>query len=78
MVGRHVRDVEVASSTLASPTTPPLSLAGQRGLRTFAVCFARQLSRARSRLNAALMSPRWVKAWGKLPRASPLGPISSA
>ena len=36
------------------------------------------LSRARSRLKAALMRAKWVKAWGKLPRASPVGPISSA
>jgi hypothetical protein len=34
--------------------------------------------RARSRWTAALMRARWVKAWGKLPKASPLGPISSA
>src|SRR5215216_5120469 len=33
---------------------------------------------ARSRLKAALMRVRCVKAWGKLPKASPLGPISSA
>jgi hypothetical protein len=32
----------------------------------------------RSRLKAALMSARWVKACGKLPKASPEGPISSA
>jgi len=32
----------------------------------------------RSRLEAALMSARWVKACGKLPKASPEGPISSA
>jgi hypothetical protein len=32
----------------------------------------------RSRLKAALMRARWVKACGKLPSASPLGPISSA
>jgi hypothetical protein len=32
----------------------------------------------RSRLKAALMRARWVKAWGKLPKASPEGPISSA
>ncbi len=34
--------------------------------------------KARSRLNAALMRPRWVKAWGKLPICSPVWPISSA
>ncbi len=33
---------------------------------------------AASRCTAALMSERWVKAWGKLPRASPELPISSA
>ena len=33
---------------------------------------------ARSRLKAALISERWVKAWGKLPSCSPVGPISSA
>src|SRR5687768_18246515 len=32
--------------------------------------------RMRSRLKAALMSDRCVKAWGKFPRASPLGPVS--
>jgi hypothetical protein len=32
----------------------------------------------RSRLKAALMRARWVKACGKLPKASPEGPISSA
>ena len=32
----------------------------------------------RSRLKAALMRARWVKACGKLPSASPDGPISSA
>src|SRR6266851_3269703 len=31
----------------------------------------------RSRLKAQLIRDRWVKAWGKLPRASPIGPISS-
>jgi hypothetical protein len=30
-----------------------------------------------SRLYAALISARWVKAWGKLPSCSPVGPISS-
>ena len=35
-------------------------------------------ARARSRLTAALMRARWVKACGKLPKASPDGPISSA
>ena len=35
-------------------------------------------ARARSRWRAALIRERCVKAWGKLPRASPLGPISSA
>src|ERR687891_2902386 len=34
--------------------------------------------RARSRLNAALIRARWVKAWGKLPSASPRLPVSSA
>jgi serine phosphatase RsbU (regulator of sigma subunit) len=34
--------------------------------------------RTRSRSKAALMRARWVKAYGKLPRASPLGPISSS
>jgi hypothetical protein len=34
--------------------------------------------RTRSRSKAALMRARRVKACGKLPRASPLGPISSA
>ena len=33
---------------------------------------------ARSRLNAALMRAKWVKACGKLPNASPLCPICSA
>lgn len=33
---------------------------------------------ARSRLKAALISERWVNAWGKLPSCSPVGPISSA
>src|SRR5262245_12852879 len=33
---------------------------------------------ARSRLKAALMSARCVKACGKLPRASPLEPVCSA
>lgn len=33
--------------------------------------------RARSKLKAALINARWVKAWGKLPSASPLGPVSS-
>ena len=32
---------------------------------------------ARSRLYAALISARWVNACGKLPSASPVGPISS-
>ena len=32
---------------------------------------------ALSRLNAALMSARWVNAWGKFPSSSPVGPISS-
>src|SRR4029453_13628960 len=31
-----------------------------------------------SRLMAALISDRWVKAWGKLPSCSPVRPISSA
>jgi hypothetical protein len=31
----------------------------------------------RSRLYAALISARWVKAWGKLPSCSPVGPICS-
>ena len=35
-------------------------------------------ARARSRWRAVLIRERCVKAWGKLPRASPLGPISSA
>ena len=35
-------------------------------------------ARARSRLKAALIRARWVKACGKLPRASPLGPVCSA
>jgi hypothetical protein len=30
------------------------------------------------RLMAALISDRWVKAWGKLPSCSPVWPISSA
>src|SRR5919106_1294399 len=34
--------------------------------------------RARSRLNGALIRARWVKAWGKLPSASPRLPVSSA
>ena len=34
--------------------------------------------RAWSRLSAALMRPRWVSACGKLPRAFPEGPTSSA
>jgi hypothetical protein len=34
--------------------------------------------RARSRLKAALMSARWVKACGKFPRNSPCTPVSSA
>jgi len=34
--------------------------------------------RTRSKLKAALIKPRWVKAWGKLPNASPQWPISSA
>jgi len=34
--------------------------------------------RARSRLKAVLISARCVKACGKLPRASPLGPVCSA
>src|SRR5262249_31591085 len=33
---------------------------------------------ARSRLKAALIKARWVKACGKLPRASPLVPVCSA
>src|SRR6516162_3233876 len=33
---------------------------------------------ARSRLYAALIRARWVKAWGKFPRASPRCPVSSA
>lgn len=33
---------------------------------------------ARSRLKAALIKPRWVKAWGKLPSAWPQWPICSA
>src|SRR5467141_852607 len=33
---------------------------------------------ARSRLQAALIRARWVNACGKLPSASPAGPISSA
>src|ERR671918_1482500 len=33
---------------------------------------------ARSRLNAALIRARWVKAWGKLPSASLRLPVSSA
>jgi uncharacterized protein YndB with AHSA1/START domain len=32
----------------------------------------------RSRLMAALISDRWVNAWGKLPSCSPVWPISSA
>ena len=35
-------------------------------------------ARARSRLKAALISARCVNACGKLPRASPLGPVCSA
>jgi hypothetical protein len=35
-------------------------------------------SKVRSRLYAALMRARGVKACGKLPTASPLGPVSSA
>lgn len=35
-------------------------------------------SSASSSVVAAMMSERWVKAWGKLPSCSPLGPISSA
>ena len=31
-----------------------------------------------SRLTAALISDRWVNAWGKLPSCSPVWPISSA
>ena len=36
------------------------------------------LSRARSRLKAALIKVRCVKACGKFPKASPLWPVSSA
>src|SRR3954471_6241425 len=39
-------------------------------------CEAR--SSASSSVVAAMMRERWVKAWGKLPSCSPLGPISSA
>ena len=38
---------------------------------------ARPQPSARSRLNAALISARWVKACGKLPSCSPVGPICS-
>src|SRR6202011_3641133 len=38
----------------------------------------RSASRVRSRLTAALMRARWVKACGKLPRASPVIEVSSA
>ena len=41
-------------------------------------CTAIQRARARSRCTAALMSARCVKACGKLPRASPEDPSSSA
>src|SRR4051812_33893246 len=34
--------------------------------------------RAWSRFTAALIRARWVKAWGKFPKASPDEPISSA
>ncbi|MET9958476.1 hypothetical protein ABZ128_05205 [Streptomyces sp. NPDC006326] len=47
----------------------------RRSTATFPSCAQ---PRARSRLKAALISERWVNAWGKLPSCSPLRPISSA
>src|SRR5579885_651295 len=38
----------------------------------------RERSRAAFKLNAAVISERWVSACGKLPSASPEGPICSA
>jgi hypothetical protein len=63
---------------------PPANYERRRGHRAHgAGCWpvpmtAAPQPRARSRLNAALISERWVNACGKLPSCSPVGPISSA
>src|SRR5262245_8416206 len=59
---------------LVARTVPLLSLHSNVANRYLFVVFP---LRARSRLNAALMSDRCVNACGKLPSASPLGPVSS-
>ncbi len=55
-----------------APRAPRARLAGARGRGG-----APQPS-SRSRFSAALISDRWVKAWGKLPSCSPARPTCSA
>ena len=63
------RSKHTAGSPSISVTGITLSAIAHGGFGTWHQSWA---PRARSRLNAALIKPRWVKACGKLPRASPL------
>jgi hypothetical protein len=68
---RHLRKVVAWMAAVATGRT----------IRAFVAAASRLLQRScrvRSRAYAALMRPRWVKAWGKFPRCSPSGPSSSA
>jgi hypothetical protein len=67
LIARQTRTYGYALGFSPAPSIP---------LSTNQLC--RLSSKVRSRLNAALIKAIWVKAWGKLPSASPLPPISSA
>src|SRR6266851_242005 len=55
-----------------------LAVSGSSNLGPFRQTGGKLPDDARSRLTAALISARWVYACGKLPSASPAGPICSA